>query len=349
MTNKDLTPTIAVYGANGHTAGHLLTELRRRGITPILVGRNAERLREAALAADLPDAEIRLADLDDRAALVAAFTGADVVISALSAFAVLGAPVVEAAIAAGAHYTDTSGEQLFVKRVLEEYGDRAAATGVTVIPGITDNNLPGDLLGHLTSRRVPGPAALVVSHLSRSKGNGSKGSAKTVLASLDWFTSGGYHYEDGELRTGPLTRFTEVTMPGDTTPTAVSKFPQSPVITIPRHSDVAYVAGILDSEILTHLGEFTPEALESIPDAPSSDLRYHVIVDTVGTDGTQVRGLVSGVDSYRDSALMAAEVATRLATGTARPGALAPAEAFDPVDLLDSFVPHGLTWTIESR
>src|SRR5262245_48166681 len=125
MTNTNNTAqpiTIAVYGANGQTGGPILTELRRRGITPIVVGRNAERLRAATAAAGLPDAEIRIADLDDPAALVAAFTGADVVISAVSAFVDLGEPIVAAAIAAGAHYTDTSGEQLFLRKVLDEYG-----------------------------------------------------------------------------------------------------------------------------------------------------------------------------------------------------------------------------------
>lgn len=340
---------VAVYGATGHTAGYILGELERRGLTPILVGRNADRLRDAAAAAGLPEAEVRVADLSDHAALVAAFTGADVVISALSAFVEYGEAVVAAAVEAGAHYTDTSGEQLFMQRVFQGYGDRAEAAGVTVMTGITDNNLTGDLLGYLVSRRVNGPAELVLSHLSRSGGNGSKGSAKTILASREWFIGGGYHYEDGELRTGSATKHTEMTFPDDTEPTRVAKFPQSSVLTIPRHSNVAYVAGAIAESIQSHLGGFTAEALDSMPDTPDSDLRYYVIVDAFGTDGTVIRGLVDGVDSYLDSAIMAVEVAVRLAAGGTRSGALAPAEAFDAEEFLNSLAPHGITWGIGTR
>ncbi|MGV9667197.1 saccharopine dehydrogenase family protein [Nocardia niigatensis] len=348
MTTNEATrtPTIAVYGANGHTGGYLLSELHRRGLTPILVGRNADRLRTTAETAGLAAAEIRIADLDDPAALVAAFDGADVVISALPAYVDLGEPILAAAIDAGAHYTDISGEQLFLRRVLDQYGPRAENAGVTVVSGVTDSNLPGDLLAHLTTRRVKGPAEVVLSHLSLSGGNGSKGSAKTVLAGLDWFRSGGWHYEAGEFRTGPATRHTEITFPHATAPTPVAKFPQPPVLTIPRHSDVSYVAGALDVAILENLSGFTPEALDAMPDAPSADLRYHLVVDATGAAGETVRGVVSGVDSYRDSALMAVEAAVRLAGGTAEPGALAPAEAFDAADFLNSLAHHGITWTI---
>ncbi|MEV0034206.1 saccharopine dehydrogenase NADP-binding domain-containing protein [Nocardia sp. NPDC050793] len=345
MTTQPSSPTIAVYGATGHTGRYLLAELRRRALTPILVGRNADRLHAAAAAADLPDAEIRIADLTDHTALVAAFTGADAVVSSLSAYVRNGEPVLAAAIAAGAHYTDISGEQLFLKKVFDDYAAAAETAGVTAIPGVTDNNVPGDLLAHLTARRVSGPAELVMSHLSKSGGNGSKGSAKTVFASLDWFRSGGWHFADGELRTGPAGH-PQMTFPGDTAPTAVGKFPQPPVLTVPRHTEVASVEGVLAKDILDTLSSFTTELIEQIPDAPSSDLRYEVIVDAHG-DGRVVRGVVEGVDSYRDSALLAVEVATRLAAGTTKPGALAVAEAFDPTEFLDSLARFGITWRIE--
>ncbi|MFE9582619.1 saccharopine dehydrogenase NADP-binding domain-containing protein [Nocardia sp. NPDC006044] len=337
---------IAVYGATGITGGYVLTELRRRGHTPILVGRNETRVRAAAIAAGLPSAQIRIAGLSDHDALVAAFAGADVVISSLPAYVEHGAAVLAAAIDAGAHYTDMSGEQLFLKQVFDEFGPRAAAAGVSLVAGVTDSNLPGDLLGYLTTRRVSGPAEVVVSHLSKSGGNGSKGSAKTVLASLDWFRGGGWHYADGELRTGATARHDSMTFPGMTAPTAVAKFPQPPVLTIPRHSDVSYVEGVLATSILDTLSGFTAEIIDSLPGAPSADLRYDLVVDAFGVDGRAVRVVVSGVHSYRDSALMAVAVAARPAEGTAEPGALAPAEAFEAGEFLDALAPFGITWHI---
>ncbi|UGT44637.1 saccharopine dehydrogenase NADP-binding domain-containing protein [Nocardia yamanashiensis] len=339
-------PTVAVYGATGHTGGYALHELRRRGITPVLVGRNDTRLRAAATAAGMPDAEIRIADLDDPAALTAAFADADVVISTLPAYVTFGEPVLAAAIAAGAHYTDTSGEQLFLKKAFYEYGPRAAAAGVTILAGITNSNLPGDLLAHSAARQVPGPAEIVMSLVTRGTGSGSRGSAETVLAGLDWFRAGGWHYESGELRTGPIDRHTLMTFPGDAEPTAVAKFQQPPVLTIPRHTDVSFVAGVVEAEMLTQLAGFTPELLESLPE-PSTDLRYELVLDAIGSDGTAVRGVLTGPDAYRDTAIMAVEAAVRLAGGGTEPGALAPAEAFEPAEFLNSLALLGITWTIE--
>jgi short subunit dehydrogenase-like uncharacterized protein len=53
MTSTKASPVIAVYGATGHTGGYLLEELRRRDLAPILVGRDADRIRAAADAAKM--------------------------------------------------------------------------------------------------------------------------------------------------------------------------------------------------------------------------------------------------------------------------------------------------------
>ncbi|MFC7451156.1 saccharopine dehydrogenase NADP-binding domain-containing protein [Rhodococcus daqingensis] len=347
--STESTTTIAVYGATGVTGASLLTELNRRGIASILVGRNADRMRAAAAAAGTPAAEVRVADLGDHDALVTAFTGADAVISSLPAYVEHGEAVLAAAIDAGAHYTDMSGEQLFLKRVFDDYADRAEAAGVTVVPGITNSNLPGDLLGHLISRRLTGPVEIAMSLVGTKEGNGSKGSARTLLAGLDWFRTGGWHFEDGELRTGGNARRPEMTFPGATEPTSVSKFPQPPVLTIPRHSDVSYVEGVLETAFHSQLGGLSAEIVESLPDEPTPGLSYDFVVDAFGADGRMVRGVVSGRDAYVDSALMAVEAAVRLTDGAAESGALAAAEAFDAEGFLDALAPFGITWTVDER
>ncbi|AVH21063.1 saccharopine dehydrogenase NADP-binding domain-containing protein [Nocardia cyriacigeorgica] len=346
MTNS--TKTIAVYGATGHAGGYLLTELRRRALSPILVGRDAGRLRAAATAAGLPDADLRVATLDDHDAQVTAFRDADVVISSLPAYVNHGEAVLSAAIDAGAHYTDLSGEQLFVHKVFQDYSARAEAAGLTLVPAVTDSNLPGDLLGYLTSRRAGEGADIVISHHSRSGGDGSRGSAQTVLASVDWFREGGWHYSGGSWRTGSPD-VTRLRYPTDR-PRPASKFPLTPVLTIPRHSAVSTVTGLLPSEFHEGLKRITAEVVAGLPAKPdpASDLRYDLVVDAT-VPGKTVRGVLSGVDSYRDSAVMAVEAAVRLADGAAKPGALAPAEAFDAADFLDALAGHGISWRIEQR
>jgi short subunit dehydrogenase-like uncharacterized protein len=70
------------------------------------------------------------------------------------------------------------------------------------------------------------------------------------------------------------------------------------------------------------------------------------VVDALGRDGRSARGVVSGPDTYGTTAVVAVEAARRLAPDGAKPGVLAPAQAFDPTDFLNHLAPHGIRWTI---
>jgi short subunit dehydrogenase-like uncharacterized protein len=102
---------IAVHGASGFTGGLALAELHRRGIDAVAVGRDGERLREAAARAGARDAEVRVAGLGNPAALAEAFRGCDAVVNCAGPFALWGEPVVRAAIAARWHKVENTGDQ----------------------------------------------------------------------------------------------------------------------------------------------------------------------------------------------------------------------------------------------
>src|SRR4030088_242674 len=80
---RDMTDQkIAVYGASGYTGRLVVAEPARRDIPRVLVGRGFQRLRAAADGAGGPDAELRLAPLDDPAALADAVRDNAAVINA---------------------------------------------------------------------------------------------------------------------------------------------------------------------------------------------------------------------------------------------------------------------------
>ncbi|MET9216346.1 MULTISPECIES: saccharopine dehydrogenase NADP-binding domain-containing protein [unclassified Nocardia] len=330
---------IAVYGATGHVGRFAVAELRGRGIDPVVVGRDAERLAEVGGVA-------RVAAADDHTALVDAFTGIDVVISTLPDYTGNGAGVLRAAIAAGAHYVDVAGEQLFVQRVFTEYGPLAAAAGVTLATATTEAGIFGDLLAHLGAQRLGGADEIVLSHVALPGGEGSRGSMHTVLKNLDVFTSGGLSWSDGEFRTGPQPRRDTFLVPGTTEPIAVRKFPQPSVVTIPRHTQAGSVEGVLATSIFEIIGTVTEADLAAAPETPSAPAAYSVVVD-VRHEGRTLRGIGSGPDAYRNSAQLAVEVATRIAAGAGTPGAQAPAELFEPAEFLDALAAFGMTWTLD--
>ena len=100
---------IAVYGAYGHTGRFVLDELRRRGFVPVACGRDAAKL--AALA-EATGVETRVADVDDPAALDAAFAGTAAVLLCAGPFMDTSTPVLDAALRARIHYLDVAAEQL---------------------------------------------------------------------------------------------------------------------------------------------------------------------------------------------------------------------------------------------
>ena len=93
------------------------------------------------------------------------------------------------------------------------------------------------------------------------------------------------------------------------------------------------------------VGTVTEADLDAAPETPSAPAAYSMVVD-IHRDGRTLRGIGSGPDAYRNSAQLAVEVATRIATGAGKPGAQSPAELFDPVEFLDALAPFGMTWSL---
>src|SRR4029450_4659681 len=108
--------TIAIFGATGYTGRLIAHELRRHALPVLLAGRDAQKLD--ALAAKGGGAETLVADVGDRASLDRLAERARVLINCVGPFVDYGEPVVRAAIAAGAHYIDTTGEQPFLQAML---------------------------------------------------------------------------------------------------------------------------------------------------------------------------------------------------------------------------------------
>jgi short subunit dehydrogenase-like uncharacterized protein len=147
---------IVVFGATGYTGELTARALVARGARPVLAGRDAVRL--AALAAELGGLETRVADVADPASVAALVGRGVVLLSTVGPFSRWGAPAVEAALARGAHYIDSTGEGTFIRRVFEEWGPRAASGGSALITACGYDWVPGNLAGALALRDA-GPEA----------------------------------------------------------------------------------------------------------------------------------------------------------------------------------------------
>jgi short subunit dehydrogenase-like uncharacterized protein len=150
-TSRDL--DIVVLGATGFTGAltaEYLAEHAPSGLRWALAGRNRGKLE--ALASELEgDVEVRPAALDDEGALAAAFEGCAAVIDCAGPFIRHGEPVLRAAIGAGAHYLDTTGEQTYMRLAMDGLGKEAERAGVAVVPAMGFDYVPGDMIASLTA------------------------------------------------------------------------------------------------------------------------------------------------------------------------------------------------------
>ncbi len=188
---------IVLFGATGYTGELAARALVTRGARPVLAGRSAERLE--ALAAALGGLETQVADVSRPASVRALVARGDVLVSTVGPFARWGGVAVEAALDAGAHYLDSTGEPAFLRRVLEDLGPKAAALGTTLVPACAFDWVPGNLAGAL-ALEAAGPRAtrLVVGYASRGGGGLSGGTARSVAGVL---LEPSFAWRDGRLRT----------------------------------------------------------------------------------------------------------------------------------------------------
>jgi hypothetical protein len=140
---------IVVFGATGYTGNLTARALVANGVRPVLAGRNAAKLDR--LAAELGGLETAVADAGDPRTVRALVERGDVLVSAVGPFLRYGRAAVEAAIDAGAHYLDCSGEPPFIREVFERYGPTAACA---LIPAFGYDYVPGNLAAALALDRV---------------------------------------------------------------------------------------------------------------------------------------------------------------------------------------------------
>jgi len=174
-----MTGSWLLYGATGYTGRLVVEEAVRRGLSPVLAGRDPEKL--ARLAGPL-GLEARAASLDDPARLARALAGIQVVLNAAGPFSRTAAPLAAACLAAGAHYLDLAGE-IAVFADLQSRDGEARRRGILLLPGVGFVVVPSDCLAAHVARRLPSPLWLRLA-ISRAPFL-SRGSARTLVELID--------------------------------------------------------------------------------------------------------------------------------------------------------------------
>ncbi len=143
---------IVLFGATGYTGGLAARALVAQGARPVLAARDRGRLE--ALAAELGGLQTAVADVSDSRSMRALVERGDVLLTTVGPFMRYGEAALAAALDAGAHYIDSTGEAPFIRAVFERWGPRAAAAGCGLLPAFASDWVPGNLAGALALREA---------------------------------------------------------------------------------------------------------------------------------------------------------------------------------------------------
>jgi Family of unknown function (DUF5938)/Saccharopine dehydrogenase NADP binding domain len=201
---------VIVYGVSGYTGRLVCEYLREYNIPFIAAGRDKERVQ--AVVEKIPG--IETADYEvvgvehSVEALTKLFKGAKVVSNMVGPFIKYAPEVVEAALAAGCHYTDTTGEQDWVLLAQQSWGKQFAERGLLLAPNVAQMYTTGEIAANICLE-TPGLDTLDI--LVLWKGLPTYASTQTIFTILkaNW-----YYLEQNKYVEWDLTASYEVSVPG---------------------------------------------------------------------------------------------------------------------------------------
>jgi len=186
---------LMIYGANGYSGRLIAREAAKRGLKPLLAGRQRDAI--AALADELGLLR-RVFELGNPAEVARNLDGVAVVLHCAGPFSQTSAPMLKACLDMNVHYLDITGE-IDVFEQCHRADARAKSQGTVVLPGSGFDVVPTDCLAAQLKRRLPDATHLTLAF--EAGGGPSPGTAKT---SVEGMGRGGRARINGELTTVPL-------------------------------------------------------------------------------------------------------------------------------------------------
>jgi Saccharopine dehydrogenase NADP binding domain len=329
--------TVALFGAYGRTGRFVISELRRRGLTPILSGRDAAKLKTVGDAH--PGSEARVASIDDPASLDRAISGAAAIINCAGPFIDTAAPIIEAAIRGRIHYLDVTAEQRAVLDAFERFADTARDAGVVIAPAMAFYGGLDDLLATAAMDDWPDADEICVA-IALDSWKPTRGTRLTGKRN----TGRRFVFSNNKLEflADPAPR-RAWNFPAPFGTQDVEGFGYSEIITISRHLQTPEIHAFMNLAPLTDLRN--PDTPEPVAADESGRSSQTFLVEVVARRRSEERRAIArGRDIYAITAPIVVEAAERILDGRfKRKGIGAPAEIFDARDFLGALAPEHLT------
>ena len=173
---------IIIYGATGFTGKLCVKYFQSLNttVTWAMAGRNLIKLQKVA-EDHQAKVEILLADSDDESALDNLTSRARVILSTTGPFHRYGSKLVASCVKNNAHYVDITGENFWVKGLIDKHHVEASAKGIRIIPSCGFDSIPSDLGAFFSAQAVGKPIKRIESFHSY-EGGASGGTLETMFS-----------------------------------------------------------------------------------------------------------------------------------------------------------------------
>ncbi|MGD0702215.1 MAG: DUF5938 domain-containing protein [Trebonia sp.] len=359
---------VVVYGASGYTGRLVCEYLREFNVPFIAAGRDKARIAEALeTVPGIGTIEHEIVEVEHAVGpLSELFDGAKVVCNMVGPFAQYGAAVVEACLAAGTHYVDTTGEQDWLINAEASYGERMAAAGLLLGPGLAQMYTTGEIAAQLCLEE-PGLDTLDI--LVFWKGAPTIASTRTILVNAALAKA--YYLEQNAYAEWPADGgLYSVTVPGQhETGLALPWGGTSHPVWFsrdPRVANVKVLGGVFNRPLMLGVPQIVAAALAQIEDLPEEEklrvlseqaaavmnqmppreyTRINTSLDSVHASGPLGRAhcVIHGNCNYKQTGLLQAYAAySLLQQPPRRTGFASGCQAFGHRDLLGVLRSFGL-------
>jgi short subunit dehydrogenase-like uncharacterized protein len=171
------------------------------------VARNAKRTQEmmAQRVVRLESANYEIIEAEHNVeSLTKAFKGAKVVCNTVGPFVNFGLTGVEAALKAGCHHIDTTGEQMYTRQVRDQFGALYAQAGLLVSPSISYMYSNAEIAAEL-ALETHGVDALETATMCRGPRDAAGVSVGSAASIFELFRSEQYYLWENRLVPHPVT------------------------------------------------------------------------------------------------------------------------------------------------
>lgn len=328
-----------LYGANGYTADLIIKESLKQNLTPILAGRNKEKIEQLGREYGLSTAVF---DLEDLSKMKTALAKVDLCFNAAGPYQFTATPLVEACIETKTHYLDITGE-IDVFESIKLKDKTAKEAGIMLMPGVGFDVVPSDCVANFLKEKMPDATFLELAFTSRGSGM-SHGTAATAISQLGKqgkirsegeITDVRIAHKSKTIQFGPIKR-TVATIPWGDISTAytstgipnIEVYTSMPVSAIRMMKFQVLFNPLLRLNIVKRMAKRYVDRKITGPSPSQNEAGSGFVLGTVNNGKSSVTALLSCPELYYLTALTSVNIIQKIFDNNLKPGYQTPAGCY---------------------